>query len=76
MKGKPPVVFNFRMPQDHQRIMLFEKLAYMIEDSKFNKNLSTRDTIEQVMANLGDERLEKFISDIKRLYPIKLKGDY
>jgi len=28
------------------------------------------------MTNLADERLEKFISDIKRLYPSKLKGDY
>lgn len=28
-----PVVFNFRMPQEDQRLMLFDKILQMNEDS-------------------------------------------
>ena len=39
-----PVTFNFRMPGDHQRVMLFENLLYMIESSlkKKEKDIGRR----------------------------------
>ena len=27
-----PVVFNFRLPQDHHRVALFEKIYYLNQD--------------------------------------------
>lgn len=74
-----PVVFNIRMPEEeggsqHQRVMLFEKILYMIEDSirKKERDLS-RKTNEHLIQNKQKLKYEKFIQTIKYLFPSKLK---
>ena len=69
-----PVVFNIRMPVDHQRVMLFEKILYMIEDSLKKKERDiSRKTNEHLLQNKDNLKYEKFIKKIKFLYPLKLK---
>jgi len=70
-----PLVFNFRMPQDNQRFMLFEKVLQMIEDSmEKRENQVRRETNEHILQNKESLMYEQIITDIKRMYPIKLKG--
>lgn len=72
-----PVTFNFRMPTDHQRVMLFEKILYMIESSLRKRERDiTRKTNENIIMNKESLLYEKVIQTIKTLYPIKLKGTH
>lgn len=62
------------MPQDKQRIMLFEKLQFMIEDSLRKKEkYITRKTNEHIIQNKDNLMYEKYITKIKQLYPNKLR---
>lgn len=70
-----PITFNFRMPVDNQRFMLFEKILFMIEESieRREKDVS-RDTNEHILQNKDNLMYDQIIKDIKKMYPIKLKG--
>ena len=72
-----PVTFNFRMPGDHQRVMLFENLLYMNESSlkKREKDI-TRRTNEHIVSNKDALLFDKIIQTIKTLYPVKIKGTH
>lgn len=56
--------------------MLFEKILHMIEDSmeKREKQEVSRETNEHILQNKEMLMYEQIIDDIKRMYPIKLKG--
>ena len=72
-----PVTFNFRMPGDHQRVMLFENLLYMNESSlKKREKDMTRRTNEHIISNKDALLYDKIIQTIKTLYPVKIKGTY
>ncbi|CDW84178.1 UNKNOWN [Stylonychia lemnae] len=69
-----PVVFNFRMPHEKQKVMLFEKIQFMIEDSlKKKERKISRKTNEDIIQNKDHLMYEKIISNIKQLYPSKHK---
>lgn len=63
------------MPTDDQRFMLFEKILYMIEESMQKREKEvTRETNEHIIQNKDNLMYDSIIKDIKRMYPIKLKG--
>lgn len=70
-----PVVFNVRMPQGAQRLMLFDKILFMNEKSMRKKERDiTRKTNASIVKNKDGILYEKYIADVKKLYPIKLKN--
>ena len=70
-----PIIFNFRMPNDEQRFMLFEKILFMNEESLAKREkMVSRETNEHIIQNKDNLMFDQIIKDIKQMYPIKLKG--
>lgn len=74
MPESEPVVFNFRMPQDSHRIMLFDKIYFLNKD-RFEKARSdtSRETNARIVENIDYEEL---INTIKKLYKVKLTASH
>ena len=53
--------------------MLFEKIQYMIEDSMKKINTTRNTDIDKLKEEL---LYDQIISNLKKLYPIKLKGTH
>jgi hypothetical protein len=66
------------MPQqESHRMMLFEKIEYMIMDTirKRDEDISRSSDKEVLLEMIDkDKKYEKIIRDIKKLYPIKLRA--
>jgi hypothetical protein len=65
-----PVVFNFRMPNELQKAMLFEKLHYAndLVLGKKEVEASQRVTHVEIMENKEELRYAEIITDIRRAY--------
>lgn len=65
-----PVVFNFRMPTELQKAMLFEKLHYANDLVLVKKEAeaSQRATNVDIMENKEELRYAEMITDIRRAY--------
>jgi hypothetical protein len=65
-----PVVFNFRMPSELQKGILFEKLHYaneMVLSKKLTEE-NNRNTNVHIMENKDDLKYSEIITDVRRAY--------
>lgn len=65
-----PVVFNFRMPTEAQKAMLFERIQYKIEMQLAKREMQQNESgrMTHIIENKQDLKYEEIISDIRHAF--------
>lgn len=63
---KNPVVFNFRMPSDTQKCMLFEQIHFLIDQARTKRHSLHHSTLRT--SDAKDLRYVDLIADIRRAF--------